>query len=131
MSHFTKVRTVIRDQTLLCEALRRQHVAFREGERILIRGYAGNTEYGQVVADTGCAYDIGFQRQADQTMTLCADWWGVQGNSRIRQEDFLREVNRTYAHLAVRKQVEEQGLLIEEEIRLPNGEVELVVAERP
>jgi hypothetical protein len=121
---------VIRDQSLLEEALRQLNYQFQSGESVPVRGYQGNQESAQVVIDTGSAYDIGFQRQADQSFTVCTDWWGVRNKTKLRQESFLQEVNRTYAHLAVKRQVLEQGLIIEEENILPNGEIELVVCER-
>ncbi len=130
MSHFTRVQTVIRDQVLLEETLRQMHQRFQAGERVPIRGYQGNTEHGQVVIDTGSRYDIGFQRQPDETFNVCADWWGVQGNTQLRQETFTQQLNRTYAHLAVKQQVLEQGLIIEEERVLENGEIEILVCER-
>jgi len=130
VSHFTRVQTVIRDQSLLEEALRQLNYQFQSGESVPVRGYQGNQESAQVVIDTGSAYDIGFQRQADQSFTVCTDWWGVRNKTKLRQESFLQEVNRTYAHLAVKRQVLEQGLIIEEENILPNGEIELVVCER-
>ena len=130
MSHFTRVKTVIRDQIVLEDTLRQLHYRFQSGERVPIRGYQGNTEYGQVVIDNGSRYDIGYQRQADDSFAVCADWWGVQGNTQLKENTFLEEVNRTYAHLTVKKQVLEQGFIIEEEKILPNGEIELVVCER-
>lgn len=130
MSHFTQVQTVIRDQSLLEETLRQLHYQFQAGESVLVRGYQGNQESAQVVIDTGGAYDIGFQRQADQSFAVCADWWGVRNHTKLREESFLQEVNRTYALLAVKRQVIAQGLIIEEENILPNGEIELVVCER-
>jgi hypothetical protein len=130
MSHFTRVQTLIRDQVILEDTLRQMHQRFQVGERLPIRGYQGNTEYGQVVIDTGSRYDIGFQRQPDETFNLCTDWWGVQGNTPIRQESFTQELNRTYAHLTVRKQVLEQGFIIEEERVLESGEIEVLVCER-
>ena len=130
MSHFTRVQTVIRDQALLEETLRQLHYQFQAGERVPIRGYQGNQESGEVVIDTGSDYDIGFQRQADQSFAVCADWWGVRNKTKLRQESFLQEVKRTYALLAVKQKVIEQGLIIEEENILPNGEIELVVCER-
>jgi hypothetical protein len=130
MSHFTRVQTVIRDQALLEEALRKLNYQFQSGERVLVRGYQGNQESAQVVIDTGSDYDIGFQRQADQSFAVCTDWWGVRNKTKLREESFLQELNRTYAHLAVKQQVIEQGLIIEEENILPNGEIELVVCER-
>lgn len=129
MSHFTRVQTVIRDRVLLEDTLRQMHHRFQSGERVPIRGYAGNTEYGQVVVDTGSRYDIGFQRQADESFAICADWWGVNGNTPIREESFTQQLNQTYAHLAVRRQVLKDGLIIEEERVLANGEIELVVSE--
>ena len=130
MSHFTRVQTVIRDQALLEEALRQLNYQFQSGESVLVRGYQGNQESAQVVIDTGSGYDIGFQRQADRSFAVCADWWGVRNTTKLRQESFLQELNRTYAHLAVKQQVIKQGLIIEEENILPNGEIELVVCER-
>jgi len=130
MSHFTQVQTVIRDQSLLEEALRQLNYRFQSGERVPVRGYQGNQESAQVVIDTGSDYDIGFQRQADQSFAVCADWWGVRNKTKLREESFLQELNRTYALLAVKRQVIRQGLIIEEENILPNGEIELVVCER-
>ena len=130
MSHFTRVQTVIRDQGLLEEALRQLNYQFQSGESVLVRGYQDNQESGQVVVDTGGGYDIGFVRQADQSFAVCADWWGVRNKTKLREESFLQEVSRTYAHLAVKQQVIRQGLIIEEENVLPNGEIELVVCER-
>ncbi len=130
LSHFTQVQTIIRDRALLEETLRQLHYRFQSGERVPIRGYRGNQESGEVVVDTGSAYDIGFVRQADQTFAVYADWWGVRNKTKLRQESFVQAINRTYAHLAVKQQVMKQGLIIEEENILPNGEIELVVCER-
>src|SRR3972149_10524829 len=127
MSHFTQVQTVIRDRALLEEALRQLNYQFQSGESVPVRGYQGNQESAQVVIDTGGDYDIGFQRQADQSFAVCADWWGVRNKTKLREESFLQELNRTYTHLAVKQKVIEQGLIIEEENILPNGEIELGV----
>jgi len=130
VSHFTQVQTVIRDQALLEGALKELNYSFEVGEGLPIRGYEGNTEAGQVVVDTGSTFDIGFQRRADGSFQLCADWWGVRSDAQIAQEEFIQELNRTYAHLAVKRQVSEQGLVIEEERVLDNGEIEILVSER-
>ena len=130
MSHFSQVQTVIRNQALLEESLRQLQYNFQTGKEVTIRGYQGNTESAQVVVDTGCRYDIGLQRQEDGSFAVSADWWGIEFNTTIRQESFMQALNRTYAHLTVKQQVLEQGLIIEQERVLPNGEIELVVSER-
>ncbi len=132
MSHFTKVKTVIRDREFLCEALRQLHHEFREGENLVVRGYRGGTERADVVVDTGCQYDVGFQRQADQTYAAVADWsYGVHGNAtaRYRTDTWLAEVHQKCAHLSVRAKVIEMGHLIEEERVLPSGEIEIIICE--
>ena len=129
MSHFSRVKTVIRDQVLLQDTLRQLHHRFQAGEQVTIRGFMGNTEHAQVVVDTGSQYDIGFQRQADESFAVCADWWGVRTNTALQEERFLQQVNQTYAHLAVKQQVLASGYIIKEEVHLPNGEIELVVCE--
>lgn len=130
MSHFTTIRTQIRNQDNLVDTLKQLHHTFQVGERLPIRGYQGGREFGQVVIDTGSAYDIGFQRQTDESFAVCADWWGVRNNTPIREVEFLRTVNQNYALNTVRKQVLADGLLIEQERVLENGEIELVVCER-
>ena len=130
MSHFSQVQTIIRDQVLLEESLRQLQFELQSAEEVTIRGYQGNTECAQVVIDTGSRYDIGFQRQEDGSFVVSADWWGIEFNTQIRKESFMQALNRTYAHLTVKQQVLEQGLIIEQEKVLPNGEIELVVSER-
>lgn len=129
MSHFTTIKTVIRDQVVLEDTLRSLHYDFRVGEALAIRGYQGNRTTGQVVVNTGSVYDIGFQRQEDRAFAVCADWWGVQKDTQIRQDEFLREVNQAYSHRAVKREVLSQGYIIESENVLENGEIELVVCE--
>lgn len=130
MSHFTRVKTILRDQVVLEDALRSLHYEFRSGERVPIRGYQGNREYGQVVVQTGSDYDIGFQRQDDRSFSACADWdYGIRYSTKLRQESFLQEVSRAYSHLAVRRQVQEQGFVIEQERVLETGEIEIVVSQ--
>lgn len=130
MSHFTRVKTVIRDRDLLEDTLRQLHYNFQSGESVPIRGFAGTIVSGEVVIDTGCQYDIGFQRHSDGSYAVCADWLGVRGNTPIREQSFVQQINQTYAHLAVKRQVLQEGLIIEEERVLENGEIELVVCER-
>lgn len=130
MSHFTKVKTVIRDQEVLCDALRQLHHQFRQGENLVVRGYQGGSQTAQVVINTGCNYDIGFQRQPDQTFDAVADWnYGVHSNAeqRYRTDAWLAEVHQKCAQLAIHEQVKAIGYTVEEERVLSNGEIELVV----
>ncbi len=129
MSHFTTVKTVVRDKAILCETLRKLKYEFQVGEYLPIRGYQGQNTFGHIVINTGSEYDIGFQRQKDGSFHVCTDWWGIEGTTGIRQEDFLHALNQNYSHIAIKKQVQEQGYIIEKEQVNENGEIELVVCE--
>lgn len=129
MSHFLRIQMQIREKEHLVAALRDLHYQFQEGQDLVVRGYAGNRERAEVVVDTGCQYDIGFQKKAQQFEAV-ADWWGVQGNSPIRQEQFIQQVNRQYAYNLIRHQAREQNLIVEEEQELANGDRIIVLSER-
>ncbi len=129
MSHFVRIRTQIREREHLVQALRDLHHQFQEGENLQVRGWSGSRERAEVVVDTGSEYDIGFKRQAEE-YEVVADWWGVEGNTPIRQESFIREVNRQYAYNVIQDQVREQDLIVEEEQTLENGDTVIILSER-
>ena len=129
MSHFQRIRTQIREQEHLVQALRDLHYQFQDGENLVVRGYSGNRETAQVVVNTGSKYDIGFQRKAEE-YEVVADWWGVEGNSQIRQQAFIQQVSRQYAYNLIRDQAREQNLIVEEEQTLENGDVVIILSER-
>ena len=129
MSHFVRIRTQIREREHLVQALRYLHCQFQEGQNIVVRGYAGNRETADVVVDTGSNYDIGFRRQAEE-FEVVADWWGVEGNTSIRQQSFIAQVSQRYAYNLVKEQAREQYLVVEEEQELENGDVVILLSER-
>lgn len=129
MSHFQRIRTQIREREHLVQALRDLHCQFQEGENLAVRGWSGNQETAQVVVNTGSNYDIGFQRKAEE-YEVVADWWGVEGNTPIRQQQFIQQVNRQYAYNLIHDQAREQNLIVEEEQTLENGDIVIILSER-
>ena len=129
MSHFVNIRTQIREREHLVQALRDLHYQFQEGDKLRVRGWGGKQEQAEIVVNTGSQYDIGFRRQT-QEYEVVADWWGVEGNSRIRQQSFLQEVNRQYSYNLIREQAREQNLIVEDERTLENGDTIIVLSER-
>ena len=128
MSHFVRLRTQIRERDQLVAALRDLHYQYQEGENLVVRGYVGNQERAEVVVNTGCDYDIGFQRKTEEYEVI-ADWWGVERGSKIRQQEFVQQVNRQYAYNVIRDQAREQNLIVNEEVQ-ENGDVVILLSER-
>jgi hypothetical protein len=130
MSHFTRIRTQIRERAHLVQALRDLHYRFQEGENLVVRGYAGSRERAEVVVDTGSQYDIGFQRK-EGVYEAVADWsWGVEGHTALRQASFLQQVQQQYAYNVLRDQAREQNLIVEEDYVQENGDRVLIFSER-
>lgn len=137
MSHFLRIRTQIREREHLVQALRDLHYEFQEGQNLVVRGYASSRERAEVVVNTHCHYDIGFQRQGE-VYEAVADWdYGVASNSPlridgqpIRKESFVQQVNRQYSYNLIHEHAREQNLIVEEEETLANGDVVIVLSER-
>lgn len=128
MSHFVRIQTQIKEKEMLTRALRDLHHEYQEGENLVVRGYAGNRETAEVVVNTGSEYDIGFQRK-QEVYECVADWWGVEKDTSIRQQNFVRQLNQEYARNVVLDQAEEEYLLVEEERVLESGEREIILVE--
>jgi len=129
MSHFLRIKTQIREREPLVQALRDLHFQFQEGQNLSVRGYVGAKTNADIVVNTGCNYDIGFQRQA-QEYEIVADWWGVQRGSPIKQDTFVQQVSRQYAYLVVQEQAREQNMIVEDERTLENGDLVITLSER-
>ena len=73
MSHFTDIKTQIRDKDVLAAACRELDLAVLENSEA--RGYIKNKTRGDLVICLKGPYDIAANRQADGTYTLRTDWW--------------------------------------------------------
>ena len=132
MSHFINIRTQIREREHLVQALRDLHYQFQaspaQTNDLVVRGYQGNRERAEVIVDTGTAYDIGFQKKADN-YEVCADWWGVE-KGRIKQVTFLQQLNQQYARNIVRDQFRLDDRVFEKEEQLSDGSIRITVSDR-
>ena len=77
MSHFTKIKTAMRDREALAAALRDLYpnAIVNVRDRLTLSGYRGRTETAEVAVRTVGAFgtDIGYARQPDGTLARVAD----------------------------------------------------------
>ncbi|MEB3284156.1 MAG: DUF1257 domain-containing protein [Candidatus Sericytochromatia bacterium] len=107
MSHFSRVQTKMTDAGCLHRALVALNYQVRENA--LVRGYVGRVESADFVVDPGGHYDIGFTRHKDGTFFVVADWWGVQKDTGLREQDVLPKVNQRYAYEVISNALAAQG----------------------
>jgi len=125
MSHFSQIKTKIRNLDALKVALTDLGAAWRSGPGD-VRGYQGQTERAEVVIPQDNGYDIGFRQNADtKDYELVADlqYW----QQPLTVEGFLRQVTQRYAYNTVLTQATQQGFQLTEEQVREDGSVRLVV----
>lgn len=119
MSHFTRVRTQLRNIDTVKQALENLGYAVSEGK---VRGYQGNLEQADLVVNVGSSYDIGFRKEGENVV-MVADFWGLN----IKREQFLKQVSQKYAYLTIMQQAESQGWQsVTEEVQT-DGSIRLVM----
>ena len=119
MSHFTRVRTQLRNIDTVKQALESLGYTVAEGK---IRGYQGQLEHADLVVNAGGNYDIGFRKE-DENVVMVADFWGL----RINRDQFLKQVSQKYAYLTIMEQAESQGWQsVTEEVQ-QDGSIRLVM----
>lgn len=73
MSHFTTIRTQIRDLQALREACAELNLELLQNTDA--RGYGSNHQHAEFVIRLKGPYDIALNRQPDGTYGLTTDWW--------------------------------------------------------
>ncbi|MFZ4640333.1 MAG: DUF1257 domain-containing protein [Nodosilinea sp.] len=125
MSHFSQIKTKIRNLASLTEALTDLGTDWKAGP-CQVRGYQGQTQLVDVVIPQSNGYDIGFRRDPDsQDYELVADlqYW----QQPLTVDGFLRQVTQRYAYRTVLSQTSRQGFQVSEEQVRQDGSVRLVV----
>jgi hypothetical protein len=119
MSHFTRVRTQLRNIETVKQALEDLGYAVTEGS---VRGYQGHLENADLVVNTGSSYDLGFRKEGENVV-MVADFWGL----RINREQFVKQLSQRYAYLTVMEQAQSQGWQsVTEEVQT-DGSIRLVM----
>ncbi len=128
MSHFVRIRTQLKERAPLLTALRDLGFTTREGEAIELRTDGREEAAAEIVAATGCEYEIGFRKVGD-TYEMIADWYNVERHTPHRRQVFIDALRQRYAYAIVREQARAQNLIVEEETDA-NGDIVIVLSER-
>jgi hypothetical protein len=123
MSHFSKIKTTLKDLTLLKKALTDLSVNW-DTEVKQIKGYKNQTSFANLVISQNNSYDIGFSWNGFEYQ-LVADlqfWeqpWSV--------ELFLDKVTQRYAYHSIVEATEKQGFKALEEVNLADTFIHLTL----
>jgi hypothetical protein len=123
MSHFSQIKTQIRNLSALEAALTDLGVDYRSGN-CTVSGYQGQSTTAQVTIAQANGYDIGFSWNG-QEYALVADlqYW----QQPLTVEGFLRQVSQRYAYHTVIREGQKQGFTLAEQKQQADGSIQLVL----
>lgn len=122
MSHFTTIKTEIRNVAALKEAARALGLTLEEkGE---VRGYAGRTTNADYVIRLASDYDIGFCLTKDKTYEIVADWFSPSVAQAIGKNGgrLLQE----YSYAVLKMEARRRGQMITRKT-LEDGTVQVTI----
>jgi hypothetical protein len=123
MSHFSQIKTQIRNLESLEEALTDLSIDWKRGQSP-VRGYRGQTHDAEITIEQDNGYDIGFKWNGRE-YELVADLQYWQQNLSV--EGFLRQVTQRYAFNTVVKESTRAGFQVSEQQKNEDGSIRLVV----
>ncbi len=123
MSHFSNIKTQIRNLDSLKIALTDLGIDWQEGPE-MVRGYQGQTLKAAIVVKQENNYDLGF-RWNGQEYELVADlqYW----QQPLSVEGFLKKVTQGYALQTILSETSKQGFQVAEQQNNQDGSIRLVV----
>lgn len=123
MSHFSQIKTQIRNLVSLQAALTDLGIDWKEGP-CPVRGYRGQAVNAEIAIEQDNGYDIGFSWNGNE-YELVADLQFWQQTSSV--DMFLSKVTQRYAFQTVMKETAKQGFQVAEQQQNEDGSIRLVV----
>tara|TARA_B100000902_G_scaffold162444_1_gene157749 strand:- start:553 stop:942 length:390 start_codon:yes stop_codon:yes gene_type:complete len=125
MSHFTRIKTKIKDKPALLEALELLQYNVEEDLELRVTGPHG-IKHEIVEADVAVAKDIGFRMNphtGEYELVADLETW----NQPIPVERFLDKVTQQYARMVIHRTVKQLDFVVDEEWEMSDNSIELTV----
>ena len=122
MSHFSTIKTKIKNKPELIEALQLLQYDVQEYQELI---NPLNHQHEKVKVDVSIGNDIGFRLNNNGEYELVADiqTW----KDPVPPKRFVEKVTQQYARMTVHNQVKEMGFKVEEEWEMDDNSIELTV----
>ena len=125
MSHFSTIKTKIKNKPQLVEALELLQYNVIEDQELKVTGAHG-IKHETVEAEVAIAKDIGFRmdpRTGEYELVADLETW----KEPIPVDRFIDKVTQQYARMTIHNTVKEQGFQVEEEWEMDDNSIELIV----
>ena len=125
MSHFSTIKTKLKNKPQLVEALEILQYDVKEDQELRVTGSHG-IGHETVEAELAIGTDIGFRMNpmtGEYELVADLETW----NQPIPVERFMDKVNQQYARMTGYNTVKEMGFQVEEEWEMEDNSIELTV----
>ena len=125
MSHFSTIRTKLRNKPQLQEALEILLYDVKEDQELKVTGNHG-IGHETVEAELAIGTDVGFRMNpmtGEYELVADLETW----NQPIPVERFMDKVNQQYARMTVHNVVQDMGFQVDEEWEMEDTSIELTV----
>ena len=122
MSHFSTIKTKIKNKPQLIEALELLQYEVQENQELI---NPLDHQHEKVKVDVSIGDDIGFRLNNNGEYELVADiqTW----KDPVPPKRFVEKVTQQYARMTVHNQIKEMGFQVEEEWEMDDNSIELTV----
>tara|TARA_R100001082_G_C4334080_1_gene147031 strand:- start:671 stop:1054 length:384 start_codon:yes stop_codon:yes gene_type:complete len=122
MSHFSTIKTKIKNKPELLEALQLLQYDVQENQELI---NPTDHQHEKVKVDVSIGNDIGFRLNNNGEYELVAD---IQTWSQpIPPERLIEKVTQQYARMTIHNTIKEQGFEVEEEWEMDDNSIELTL----
>ena len=120
MSHFSTIKTKIKNKPELIEALQLLQYDVQEDQELI---NPIDHQHEKVKVDVSIGNDIGFRLNSDGEYELVADiqTW----NQPIPPERLIEKVTQQYARMTIHNTIKEQGFQVAEEWEMDDNSIEI------
>ena len=125
MSHFSTIKTKLKNKPQLVEALEILQYDVKEDQELRVTGSHG-IGHETVEAEVAIGTDIGFRMHpvtGEYELVADLETW----NQPIPVERFIDKVNQQYARMTLYNTVKKMGFQVEEEWEMEDNTIELTV----
>ena len=122
MSHFSTIKTKIKEKPYLIKALQLLQYDVQENQELV---NPIDHQHEKVKVDVSIGNDIGFRLNSNGEYELVADiqTW----KDPVPPKRFVEKVTQQYARMTVHNQIKEMGFQVEEEWEMDDNSIELTV----
>ena len=126
MSHFTCIKTKIKERPYLIEALEIMGHDIQENHQLVINNPDHGEGHPEFVADVAIKNDIGFRwNKNTESYELVAelDAWDLD----VPVNRFIDKLTQQYARMTIHSTIKEEGFEVQEEWEMDDNSIELTV----